>query len=454
MLTSSTKVTVTIPELVGDPSTGGSAITGYFLQWSPVVAGQPLNFVDLAADSLALQHTVSAGIVKGQRYAFRYRASNLYGKSQDWSPIGYAEAIDPPLAPPAPVVTSTTDTTVTLQLFLPLDDGGKPLISLELFRDAGAQDGSEATTAVTSYTSTSFALTHTLSTTGDGLTTGKIYNFRTRAVNAKGVSQYSDLAVAPLASVPPQPASPQIDQSRSSGTALHITWTPIPDDPAKSPAADIIGYTLFMASPATGASYTAVLDTKYIATDVTSFLVSAPAHPVSPGSTYHFFVVAHNRAGKSPASAISSFLACSKPSGLSAPFKVSTSITGTVSITVGWHEPSNTGGCPIVGYAVYYSLGLAGTFSEAATALRAQPTARQHQILQATTVGAVYRIKVHAITSTHEVASPEVGIVLADLPLKPPAMTLLSTSSSLTVVDVSGFPTASNGGCTVLSFDI
>lgn len=155
----------------------------------------------VAGDSLALRHTIF-GVVKGQSYALRYRGKNQYGWSSSWSPSVYVVASDAPVAPPPPSLAAATDTSMTLSLFLPQDDGGQSLTSLELWRDEGAQDGSPAEVQVATYDVESFSLQHQLTTTLDGILTGKVYSFRTRALNPSGASEYSDLLRAAVASPP------------------------------------------------------------------------------------------------------------------------------------------------------------------------------------------------------------------------------------------------------------
>jgi hypothetical protein len=72
----------------------------------------------------------------------------------------YAVASDTPSAPPPPTLDVATDTSVTLNLSLPPDDGGQGLTSLELWRDGGDQDGSPADVEVATYDAASFSLSH------------------------------------------------------------------------------------------------------------------------------------------------------------------------------------------------------------------------------------------------------------------------------------------------------
>ncbi len=71
-------------------------------------------------------------------------------------------------------------------------------------------------------------------------------------------------------------------------------------------------------------------------------------------------------------------------------------------------------------------------------------------------MGNVYRFKVHACNAAGCVESPIRGATLASLPLKPPVPVIDATASgaNFITVDVSTFPTLSNGGCSVRSYDI
>lgn len=51
------------------------------------------------------------------------------------------------------------------------------------------------------------------------------------------------------------------------------------------------------------------------------------------------------------------FYACNLPTISEAPYKVATTVS---SITLGWNEPANDGGCPITGFAVFRDDGAGG----------------------------------------------------------------------------------------------
>lgn len=73
------------------------------------------------------------------------------------------------------------------------------------------------------------------------------------------------------------------------------------------------------------------------------------------------------------------FNACLAPSSQLNPYRIDST---TTSITLGWHEPLDDGGCPITGYAVFRDEGNEGATtvevnSNGDTAVRGIPTLRQ-----------------------------------------------------------------------------
>jgi hypothetical protein len=189
---------------------------------------------------------------------------------------------------------------------------------------------------VSTYTTTSFALSHSLTVSLDGIVAGRVYSFSTRAVNAKGSSGFSNALQAGVTGLPTTPTAPAVDRARSGLDSLFITWTANTDDPTLSPGGDIVGYQLLMATPESGDAFSVVLDTVLRSTQVTEFLVSSPTYSLTTGANYQFKVIAHNFNGPSAASPVSTFRVCGDPSGLAQPFRVTATTTPTPSLTVGW----------------------------------------------------------------------------------------------------------------------
>lgn len=97
------------------------------------------------------------------------------------------------------------------------------------------------------------------------------------------------------------------------------------------------------------------------------------------GSQYRFKLQAINFNGLSTNSTTFTFNACLAPSSLPNPHRIDST---TTTITLGWHEPLDDGGCPITGYAVFRDEGNEGTTtvevnSNSDVAVRGIPTLRQ-----------------------------------------------------------------------------
>jgi hypothetical protein len=78
--------------------------------------------------------------VRSRIYKFRYRAQNCIG----WGPLSQELAVlaaDVPVAPPSPTRSSTSASSITLQLYPTTDNGGSVVTDYELYRNAGT-DGS------------------------------------------------------------------------------------------------------------------------------------------------------------------------------------------------------------------------------------------------------------------------------------------------------------------------
>ena len=78
---------VKITELTGT-DTGGAPILSYHVQYDQAGGGTG-PWTDVAGDptdSLSLEHTIGA-LLSGKMYYFRYRARNVHGWSEEFSPV-------------------------------------------------------------------------------------------------------------------------------------------------------------------------------------------------------------------------------------------------------------------------------------------------------------------------------------------------------------------------------
>lgn len=97
-MTTDTQIYLQYNALVTDVETGGSTILSYNLQMDDG-AGLFHDVYGVETNTLSLQARVNA--TKGVKYAFRYRAKNVYGWS-GFSPVTYILAAASPSKPPRP----------------------------------------------------------------------------------------------------------------------------------------------------------------------------------------------------------------------------------------------------------------------------------------------------------------------------------------------------------------
>lgn len=161
-------------------------------------------------------------MTSGSIYRFRYRAGNLIGWS-NWSPVAYLSPASTPSAPAAPQYVSSNDTTIVLNLFGSEDDGGAPILNYELDIDNGTLTSNFTPMSTYSYAVNGF--TFSVDSIANNLTTGTLYRFRFRSMNAMGYSDYSDTARFGLGPLPTAPGIPTRATVGNSDTSIGVTWT-------------------------------------------------------------------------------------------------------------------------------------------------------------------------------------------------------------------------------------
>lgn len=384
------------------------------------------DFYDLygvLTDTLAVTYTTS-NITKGKSFGFRYRAKNIYGWGDYSDPI-YILAASVPSAPVEPTLSVASDNSITLNMELCPDNGGSPIIGYYLYMNTGT-DGSTLSRLAT-YSSTSFLMTHTVDTTNDAITTGKIYQFYWSCYNIIGESDPSSIISVSVNAAPSTPSAPYNDYTYSDSTSLYVNWGYVSD--GVSPGGLIIGYKLYM-DDGYGGDFDLIYDTVNVSPTINAVLISS----LTTGLYYRFKVAAYNYNGASSNSSITSLQPCSIPSGWSKPNEVSTT---TSSITISWNEPTSNGGCSITGYAVFIDDGNSGSYVEANADL--DISVRDIPSLSTLTItrnlpatgndGNIYRVKVRAYNPAGYLESAVKGIRFAIKPLAPPAPTKVSASS-------------------------
>ena len=167
---------------------GGTAITGYTVQWKSGSQGFNASRQNLEG-SLATSSTISS-LQNGTEYTVRVRATNSVGNGA-WS---VEEQGTPSTTPGKPVVTiaqGNTELTVSWMV----DDGGSAITGHTLQYKLASVAG-WAGADVTEVDKAADQTSHTIT----GLTNGTSYTVRVKATNANGTGAWSDEAtVAPVA---------------------------------------------------------------------------------------------------------------------------------------------------------------------------------------------------------------------------------------------------------------
>jgi len=260
----------------------------------------------IASFTLAGSYTQEQGIETGKTYMFRYRAWNVNGPGE-YSAVSYLVAATTPARPPAIQYGASSASSVTLLFSPSSDDGGKIITSMELQMSPLL---STSWTAVASYQGAS--MSHTLTTSTDGLVAYSKYRFRIRAVNDYGASSYSPELVASVAPLPGKFGVVTKDQTLSSSTSIMVRWV----DPG-SEVEPILGYRLRMTDDQTLVS-SIVYDhptnanvKEYLATGLTA------------GESYSFSVLGINFNGAGEVwSDAASFESCTAPVDVGIPWLI------------------------------------------------------------------------------------------------------------------------------------
>ena len=440
-VTSNKVIKVDVTPLTDD---GGSPIRSYSIEVDDGKEGSYTALYGTQVDSLSTTYTLHS-VTEGNTYRFRYRVKNEIGWSS-YSPVGYIKAIAPPEAPLAPKFLSATESKISLGINFSTENNGGLIKYHELYRDLG--DSGANFVQVTSYDGSSSAFD--LKTALDpGLVSGKIYQFKVRAVSeAAQPGAFSDTISIALARLPEKLVAPTRVSSLSTQTRIAIAWTPLPN--RDSPGGNVSGFRVYMAE-GSGGLFKQVFRTNSAST------TSYTATGLTPGRLYRFKVSAVNYNGEGPQSDITQLYACEDVQGIYAPKYVSATETTMV---VSWQEPSFNGACPVTSYALFIDDGASGTPNvEVNTAndpnIRNKPSLRQATItsLTAGDLGKDYSLQLQVQTEMGTYKSNIVTIRFATVPPKPSSAPVEASPLSSTQVSVS-YSSTLTGGSPILGYHL
>jgi titin len=195
------------------PSNGGSAITGYKIEYKSGTGAYSVLVANTASASTAYSHT---GLTTGTAYTYKVSAINSIGTGTASAEASATPTTaSQPSTATAPGSTSLTATPVSatqvnLSWSAP-SNGGSAITGYKIEVKKGA--GSfETLAANASSTSTTYA--HT------GLTVGTTYYYRVSAINSIGTGPAGDASATPK-----ETTTPTLTATATSPTQISLSWT-------------------------------------------------------------------------------------------------------------------------------------------------------------------------------------------------------------------------------------
>ncbi len=185
------------------------------------LAGPFMSLIGFSSNSLQTTFTVTQGVVKGREHRFRYRARNHIGWGA-FSDVSAVLAATVPAIPKKPLFVGFTGALMKLAIQPSPDHGGSSIIKYELWVDKG-DDFTSTFDKMTNYLGTS--LTFDVSPL-DALVKfkGRIYRFKTLALNSIGYSDFSEISYIAYGDVPGTPTAPTL--VKSTKTSITVKWAP------------------------------------------------------------------------------------------------------------------------------------------------------------------------------------------------------------------------------------
>jgi hypothetical protein len=308
-------------------SEGGSGILGYNVYEGTSPGGESAAPVNGTVPVSRTSATVT-GLTNGTLYYFTVKALSAVGTSAASNEASATPATSP--GAPTGLTPTPGNTSIALSWTAPGSDGGSGILGYNVYE--GTSPGGESAAPVNGtvpVTTTSYIVT--------GLTTGTVYYFTVKAVNAYGPSAASNEASAtPVATAPDPPR----DLTATPGnTSVALTWTA----PGSDGGSAILGYNVYEGTTPGGESTTPVNGTALVT--LTSCIVT----DLATGTLYYFTVKAVSAYGSSAASNEASAtpaISPGSPTGL-------TATPGNTSVALTWTAPGSDGGSAILGYNVY-----------------------------------------------------------------------------------------------------
>ena len=406
----------------GAPADGGSAITGFRVQWRADDGDFEDSDAQASVGGASLSRRIT-GLVNGTEYFVRVVAVNGVGEGP-WSSVASSTPAVLP-GPPQGVAVKPADGSITATWQAPASTGGSPITGYKVqWRAEGEGYDSGRQAVITGLDDLSHEIT--------GLNNGTKYHTRVIAVNAVGDgAPAQELAATPV-TIPAAPASVAAARGDRSVTA---SWE----------AADDGGSVVTRYRVQWRAGDDEFEDSDSQVT-VGGGVLSRRITGLTNGTEYWVRVRATNGVGDGPWSASASAVAATVPG---APGSVVTG-RGDRSISVTWQAPSASGGLAITGYKVQWRAD-GETYDEASRqAVVTDLVDLTHEITGLVN-GTKYFVQVIASNDAGDgTASAQGSATPATLPGAPGDVTLETRDRSLGV----SWEAAADGGSVVTGYTV
>jgi len=414
-------------------SDGGSAITGYRIQWS---ADGRNPWTDMSPAHTGTGRTYSdTGLDPGATRHYRVYAKNSVGDSPasntDDATTG---AITAPGAPTDLSATAAGPTSITVTWTAPNNDGGAAITGYNIEVSPNWTSAWKELVANTASTATSY--THT------GLTARVTRHYRVSAINSVETGSASSTASATTsaATAPGAPAS--LSATAAGPTSITLSWTA----PTTTGGAPITGYKIEASSNGTSNWADLEANTASTATTYTHTGLTAAA-------TRHYRVSAINSEGDGPASSTVN-ATTSAVTAPGAPTSLSATAAGTTSITLSWTPPKNTGGAAITGYKIEVSPNGTSDWADLEANTGTTVTTYTHSGLTASTIRH-YRVRAINSVGAGSASTTARATTDASNATRPQAPTSLTASASgRTTINLSWQAPTDNGGSSITGYRV
>ena len=319
-------------EWVAPVDDGGSAITGYLIEWSRTGVGGWLSLVN-DTKSPATSYTDS-GLGPNTTRFYRVSAINitrLPGRSSNVA-RGTTNA-EPPGPPQNLDARGTGANSILLTWDAPETDGGAPVTGYAVQRKIEPDGAWIEIERNTGSTATTF--------TDTGLQPATSYGYQVAAINREGTGDWSFKRSTTTYAA--KPGAPVGLTARAVGTSrIDLSWIA----PRNTGGVEILGYRI-EASDDRGSTW------RIVRRNTNSRGTTFSDVNLQPATTRHYRVAAINTAGTGPFS--NTARATTEATVPGSPRSLDANADGTSRIELSWREPTTDGGSRITGYRIEVS---------------------------------------------------------------------------------------------------